>query len=248
MLDTGGFRKAFRVKTGPGAQGIITFAENNLPLLLERRLGRGSVLLFTSTVDRDWTDFPVQPLCPILVQQMVTYLIRAGTMRSFTVGEPLFLPAVGQETGSTIILRGPDAKDAVVKVVDRDGQNVAAAAGSDTAGFYDLRGEDGGAVSPPVAVNVDPTESDVRIAGQAALETELSGIPLRFVLPDVNLPSAIRESRVGRELGGALLLLALAVFVVQSLLAKVFTRRIEGGRGDMSRTVQQRDVIAARKA
>jgi hypothetical protein len=68
------------------------------------------------------------------------------------------------------------------------------------------------------------------------------------MLPDVDLPSAIRESRVGRELGGALLLVALAAFVAQSLLAKKFTKRIEGGRGDMSRAVQHRDVVAARKA
>lgn len=248
MLDAGGFRKAFRVKAGRGAREILRFAENNLPLLLERRLGRGSVLLFTSTLDREWTDFPVQPLCPILVQQMITYLIRAGAMKEFTVGEPLFLPAGELEPGRTVILRGPNAKDALVKVVDRDGQRAAAADSPDAAGFYELRGEDGRAISPPVAVNVDPAESDVRIAEHAALQTQLSGIPMRFVLPDVNLPSAIRESRVGRELGGALLLLALAAFVAQSLLAKKFTRRIEGGRDDISRTVQQRDVVAARKA
>jgi len=248
LLDAGGFRKAFRVKAAPGAQEILKFNENDLPLLLEKRLGRGSVLLFTSTVDREWTDFPIQPLCPILVQQMVSYLIRAGAMKQYRVGEPVFLPAGERTPGSTITLRGPTGKDTTVKVVERDGQTVAAADSTEGTGFYVLRGEDGRDVSPPVAVNADPTESDVKIANQAALETQLSGVPIRFLSPGVDLPLFVRESRVGRELGGALLLLALATFIIQSVLAKRFTKRIEGARGDMSRTVQEQDVIAARKA
>jgi hypothetical protein len=248
MLDAGGFRKAFRVNAAPGAQAILKFNENDLPLLLERRLGRGSVLLFTSTVDREWTDFPVQPLCPILVQQMVSYLMRAGAMKQYRVGEPVFLPAGERTPGGTITLRGPSGKDTTVKVAEREGQAVAAADSSEGLGFYVLRGEDGRDVSPPVAVNADPTESDVKIAAQAALETQLSGVPIRFLSPGVNLPLFVRESRVGRELGGVLLVLALAAFVTQSVLAKRFTKRIEGSRGDMSRTVQERNVVAARKA
>jgi hypothetical protein len=248
LLDAGGFRKAFRVKTAPGAQEILRFAENDLPLLLEKRLGRGSVLLFTSTVDREWTDFPVQPLCPILMQQMVSYLIHAGAMKHYTIGEPIFLPAGERTPGSTVTLRGPNGKDTTVKVVTRDGQTVAAADSSEGTGFYVLRGEDGREVSPPVAVNADPTESDVKITGQAALETQVSGVPIRFLSPGVNLPTFVRESRVGRELGFVLLVLALAAFVMQSVLAKRFTKRIEGGRGGMSQTVQERDVVAARKA
>ncbi|MFZ4395884.1 MAG: BatA domain-containing protein [Kiritimatiellia bacterium] len=247
LLDAGGFRKAFRVKAGPGAQEILRFNENDLPLLLEKRLGRGSVLLFTSTMDREWTDFPVQPLCPILVQQMVSYLIRAGAMKQYMVGEPVFLPAGERTPGSTITLRGPNGKDTTVKVVERDGQTAAAADSSEGTGFYVLRGEDGREVSPPVVVNVDPTESDVKITGQAALATQLSGVPMRFLSPGVDLPAFVRESRVGRELGGVLLILALVAFITQSVLAKRFTKRIKGRRGDMSKTVQERDVIAARK-
>jgi hypothetical protein len=248
LLDAGGFRKAFRVKTAPGAQEILRFAENDLPLLLEKRLGRGSVLLFTSTVDREWTDFPVQPLCPILMQQMVSYLIHAGAMKHYTIGEPIFLPAGERTPGSTVTLRGPNGKDTTVKVVARDGQTVAAADSSEGTGVYVLRGEDGREVSPPVAVNADPTESDVKITGQAALETQVSGVPIRFLSPGVDLPTFVRESRVGRELSFVLLMLALVAFVMQSVLAKRFSKRIEGGRGGMSQTVQERDVVAARKA
>ena len=248
LLDAGRFHKAFRVKADRDAQEILTFAGNDLPLLLEKRLGRGSVLLFTTTLDREWTDFPVQPLYPILIQQMITCLIRAGAMEHFRVGESMFLPAGDREAGSTVILRGPTATDALIKVVERDGQRVAAVNFSGAAGFYELRAEDGTELSPPVAVNVDRVEADVKIAGRQALETHLSDIPLRLVPPDAHMPLIIEESRVGRELSGALLLLALAALVVQSLLAKKFTKRIEGGRSDMSRSVQQRDVIAARRA
>jgi len=248
LLDAGGFHKAFRVKADRDAQAILTFTGSDLPLLLEKRLGRGSVLLFTTTLDRAWTDFPVQPLYPILVQQMITCLIHAGATEHVTVGEPMFLPVGDREAGSTLILRGPTATDTLVKVVERNGQRVAAVDGADAAGFYELRSEDGTGLSLSVAVNVDPGESDVKIAGRQAMETHLSDIPLRLVQPDGNLPLIVKESRVGRELSGALLWLALAAFVAQSLLAKRYTKRMAGGLSDMSRTVQQRDVVAARKA
>ena len=43
--------------------------ENGAPALVEAEVGRGRVLLLTTTVDREWTDLPIRPGFLPLVQE-----------------------------------------------------------------------------------------------------------------------------------------------------------------------------------
>jgi hypothetical protein len=51
--------------------------ESGAPALVEAEIGAGRVLLYTSTVDRDWTDLPIRPGFLPLMQQAARYLSRA---------------------------------------------------------------------------------------------------------------------------------------------------------------------------
>jgi len=55
-------------------RSVIADLEGGAPLLLERRSGRGSALLLTTTLDRDWTDLPIRPGFLPFVQRSVRYL------------------------------------------------------------------------------------------------------------------------------------------------------------------------------
>jgi hypothetical protein len=67
------FRKITRVK--PTAEAKILAADSNgHPLILEKPLGRGKVLLFASAADRDWGDWPQSRLYVPLVLQIFGYL------------------------------------------------------------------------------------------------------------------------------------------------------------------------------
>lgn len=72
------FSGAFRLHPAPQkvARVLIRF-DSGAPALLERRVGRGRVLLFVSTIDRDWSDLPIRPGFVPLLQQMVRYLAAA---------------------------------------------------------------------------------------------------------------------------------------------------------------------------
>src|SRR5207302_1863543 len=59
-----------------GTQVILSY-DTGAPALLDRALQGGRVLLFTSTIDRDWNDLPIQPAFLPLMQQAVRYLSRA---------------------------------------------------------------------------------------------------------------------------------------------------------------------------
>jgi hypothetical protein len=67
------FHHLTRLKPLPGAR-VLARTPAGEALLVEGRLGRGTVLLFASAADRDWSDWPQSRLYVPLVHQMVGYL------------------------------------------------------------------------------------------------------------------------------------------------------------------------------
>ncbi len=74
------FQRVMEIVPDSNATTILSLSGPNLPLALEKRMGLGSVLLFATTADRAWSNLVIQPLFPMLMQQMVTNLTnRPGT-------------------------------------------------------------------------------------------------------------------------------------------------------------------------
>lgn len=68
--------------------------ESAAPFLLERRIGRGKVLLCTTSGTRQWTDFPTRPGFLIFINEVVKYLtfqdpLQGSWRKNFQVGETL---------------------------------------------------------------------------------------------------------------------------------------------------------------
>ena len=60
----------------PGRRIVLRY-ESGAPALVEAEIGRGRVLLLTTTVDREWTDLPIRPGFLPLVQEAARYLAGA---------------------------------------------------------------------------------------------------------------------------------------------------------------------------
>jgi hypothetical protein len=67
------FRKITRLKPAADAKILVAESRGN-PLLLEKSLGRGKILLFASPADREWGDWPQSRLFVPIVHQFVGYL------------------------------------------------------------------------------------------------------------------------------------------------------------------------------
>jgi len=73
------------------------------PALLERKVGKGRVLLFTSTLDRDWSDLAIRPYFVSLMEQITVYLAGGARFQQGQgqlVGEPIHLALTGNESVS----------------------------------------------------------------------------------------------------------------------------------------------------
>ena len=142
---------------GPDAARVIVRLGDQTPLLLEKRIGEGRVMLLTSGLDNLTNDFPLAPAFVPFIEQTARYL--AGSER---------------QGGARIVdayleLRSAKERAQGVEVTDPEGKRPltlgeAASAQSfqlTEAGYYQLRLADGR--QDEVGVNPDPKESNLDV-------------------------------------------------------------------------------------
>lgn len=161
----------------PQQSTVLLSYKDGAPALLERRVGEGRVFLFTTTLDRAWTDLPVRSAYLPLLRRSMLYLARRATSegsKRHVVGEPVVLQVSGvvDEQG---VVTGPGEERFVLE--PREGElrftptragayevwNGTAASDGSEEGSQRL---DGLAFS----VNVTGEESDLQVLGEEAYE------------------------------------------------------------------------------
>lgn len=146
------------------------------PALIERRVGNGRVLLWTSSVDKGWGNLPLQAIYAPFVQRMVGYL----------GGETGPASATATGTVGSAVRLGVPPTAVEPEVVGPEGEIVAAERSVGALAFTADRPGPYAAVpsgAPPVAwvaVNTVVAESDVR-AGASLRETQAEIAPERMV-------------------------------------------------------------------
>lgn len=91
------------------AQGEVIIAlEDGTPLLLSRTYGEGQVILWTTSLDRDWSDLPIRPDYVPLVQQILRHLthISEAHIAPVTAGQRAALVVQDQRV-RRVQVRGP---------------------------------------------------------------------------------------------------------------------------------------------
>ena len=144
---------------GPGAARVIVRLADQTPLLLEKRIGEGRVLLLTSGLDNLTNDFPLDPAFVPFIEQTARYLAgseRQGGARIVDAYFELRNAAEHQPSqGQGIEVTDPEGKRPLTL-------REAAAAQSfqfTEAGFYQIRLANGR--QDEIGVNPDPKESNL---------------------------------------------------------------------------------------
>jgi hypothetical protein len=139
---------------------VLRLAGSGGPVLLEHALGRGQVFMFTTTAETTWNNMALTPVFPMVMQQIVTYLSGREFERPRSVGDSLRLTYVDQPDASDAVFDSPSGETITVPVRESGGQFVALLESAPEAGYYTAR-VSVQAPGLPIAVNVDPRESDV---------------------------------------------------------------------------------------
>lgn len=209
------------VPQDPAVETILKFSDGNAAVI-SKKIGKGRVVQFAFSADTRWTSFPARTSYVPFMWELFFYgMARPTDNLTLELGMPLHLPADTAPTGLWNAPRG--TKLPVITSVDRDKRAWLTSPPLMLAGPYGPAGGD-----TIVVVNTDPQGSDLRHLRPAEFAAAL-GLPAESVLtPTKNLAAAIMsEANQGKhagELGHYLILLALALFVAESLLATLYSR------------------------
>jgi hypothetical protein len=152
-----GVKFYFAVRVDPGNARVAARLTDQTPLLLEKKIGEGSVLLFASGLDNLTNDFPLHPVFVPFVEQTALHL--SGAQRR----------SGSRLVDSYLELRSSKEQTVSVEVIDPQGRrplSLKDASSAQTyqltsAGFYELRLANGR--HDVIGVNADRRESNLEI-------------------------------------------------------------------------------------
>jgi hypothetical protein len=158
-----GVKFFYALDVDPGDSRVIVRLGDQTPLLLEKRIGEGRVVLLTSGLDNRTNDFPLDPAFVPFIEQTARYL--AGSERKG--GE--------RAVDAYLELRNAKEQGQGVEVTDPEGRRPltlgeAASAQSfqlTEAGYYQLRLANGR--QDQIGVNADPKESNLDVMSDDVL-------------------------------------------------------------------------------
>jgi hypothetical protein len=164
-LDGVSFYQAVRVDPSKDAH-VLAKLNDQTPLLLERQIGQGKVLVFTSTLDNISNDLPVHGAYWVpFVLQSATYLGGGGAEQPVNVA-----------VDSYVELRTGESKNAAAEVLDQDGKRALSLEEATNAktyqltreGFFDVKTASG--QQSLIAAHADRRESDLGVIPQETLD------------------------------------------------------------------------------
>lgn len=151
--------------------------QGGVPALVERQVGQGRVLLWTSSVDYDWSSLPTQAVFMPLVQRIVGYLGAetgsGGARLEGVVGRPVQFELPDLAIQPEVV--GPDEQPVRSRI---EGSRLFFT--PEEPGAYRLVVESAPTLAW-VAVNLDPAESDVRVYDNTVEEVQTSIVPDLFL-------------------------------------------------------------------
>jgi hypothetical protein len=145
------------VRVNPGSAQVAARLGDDTPLLLDKHLGEGRVLVFASTFDNISNDFPLHASFVPFIEHTANYLARQEERPSnYLVGAYLDLRQA-KEKGEAVEVLDPKGARALTLDEATRAQNMPLT----MAGFYDVKRPNGR--HELVAVNADRRESDLDV-------------------------------------------------------------------------------------
>jgi hypothetical protein len=206
------------IHVGAAKSRVLAKLNDGTPLVLERAIGEGKVLAFTSTFDNVLNDLPIHASWVPFVAQTALYLGGGGAE------QPVNLPV-----DSYVELRTGDGKGAAAEVLDPDGKRMlsleeavkARSIALDREGFFEIKTAAGR--RSLVAVHADRRESDLAPIPAETLDL-WKGTGTSAPAPANGGPGGTNGADEPWGLWPYILLLLLGVAVAESVVADGFLR------------------------
>lgn len=204
---------AIKVKPGSHSQSIIQYSDGH-PFLIESRIGSGSVLMYTTGIQDEWSDFAQKTIFAPLIHRSVAYLasLYAEKPIALLVGEPIkykFSELLRDE----IEMVRPNQARIKINPITMGDQYFIEYSETDIPGIYNAQRSE--QVLAQWAVNLDPRESEVTPIEFDRLQRLYNAKKISRSEPIANF---VEKQRYGRELWKYLAFLALALMIIEMFI------------------------------
>ncbi|MEX2607326.1 MAG: BatA domain-containing protein [Kiritimatiellia bacterium] len=218
---------SFPPRAGPVTL-VAEFTDGD-PAVLERPFGRGRVILFSSTADTTWNDFPLRAVYVPFIHRLVGYLLQLqDTQLNLSVGQSMTVelsPEALDRVATIEQLAEDDEPYREVTHVELVGERVLMRTPPlPRAGGYLLRVEGLDDIVHRVAVQTDPEESSQEILDPEDYDRLDSSIRVIRDTESDPMTARVNSLRRGSELSRAFLTFLLVLLVLESILAHRFSR------------------------
>ncbi|HEY7313051.1 MAG TPA: VWA domain-containing protein [Gemmataceae bacterium] len=229
------------------AESLVMKASNGAPLLCEKGFGKGRVMLFTSTCDRDWTNFPIRPVFLPWTHRLVAYLAQQslGHQAPYLTGEVVRLPSSVGDTATPLLVKKPNGAVTSARLVTDEMPSFEF---DDTTqpGIYTLMRPDQTGPAGLFAVNLDGYESDLTYLDDVldGEPTDTAGTPearmlaglknrwdrpvLSYVASPGDVGDPLASARHGYKLWDYVLIVVLLIGLFEPWLANRISARLYG--------------------
>ena len=191
---------------------VLAKLADGTPLLLDKQIGQGHILLFTSGLDNVTNDLPLHPEFVAFVDRTARSLAgmeRTAGPRLVDSFVPLRSPSTGPTSTAAVVVIGPDGKRPLSLAEESTVQTLALK----QSGFYQIRFPSGRETL--VAVNPDPRESSLKPIPADTLALWSGNAPSQSTSP---APAAERKNTAS-SLWWWVMLFVLAAAVAESIVA-----------------------------
>jgi hypothetical protein len=215
------------VKEGVGAR-VLAQLEGEQPLLVEQRVGRGSVLLLGTGAHVDWTNLPLRPIFLPLMARLTFRLAGAETESTQALaGAPLVVPLPAGAESAEVEITTPAGE--ILRVQAKNSGRGFRYADTHEVGTYLFRLLNAKEARPlAFAVNGDPDESDAATLTAEELTRRLGREVLVYVENPEEVTSTVRRLREGESLWSLFLAAALACLMLEAYIANCRGRKPPG--------------------
>jgi len=151
-----------------GERKVLARFTNGAVAMVEAARGKGRLLLYCSTLDRDWNDLPIHPGFLPLIEESVRHLARKHERMDtgeIVVGRSVALPTLDLQK---LEVRAPDGKNAIFEGERLEGRSSVRYGGTDLPGIFRVIGTDKTGATRDrdelaFAVNLDARGSDLAL-------------------------------------------------------------------------------------
>ena len=210
-------------------QVIVNYADGE-PAVVEQTVGKGKVVLFSSTATTDWTTLPIHPSFVPLLSRLVSYVTGvSGGNLNLIPGDAFSRPVDNEFAGRELSVQRPgDTKKHLVGTIEAGEQSAFLRyADTEIAGPYRLFIGDDAKPAAVFAVQSDPAESNLAQQPPTDLEPLLHPAPpfgTGATAAAGDDSAASHRIVPGQELGFVFAILALVVVITDTVLSQRFSR------------------------